>query len=59
MNDEDADQIIEYPKEGTKYAYVYPNNEYFEALKSAYPDYYEEGCGCMIFPYEVWKTIQV
>jgi len=59
MDDSVADQIIEYPQTGEKYVFIYPNNQYYDTLKNNYPDYYEPGCGCMIFPYDVWKGINV
>jgi len=59
MKDEDADLIQYFPKENKKLVHVYPGNQYYDKLKSAYPDYYEEGCDCLIFPYDVWQSIEV
>ena len=59
MNDADADVIIYLPKQQKKIVQIFPDNQYFNALKQSYPNSYEETCDCLIFDYSVWKSIQV
>ena len=59
MDDSYADLIIDNVRLGKKWVHVYRDNPLFSKLYNAYPDYYEDGCDCMIFPYDVWQGIEV
>ena len=59
MDDSDADLIIDNKITGEKTVHVYRSNPNFDTLYNNYTDYYEEGCDCMIFPYDVWQGISI